>query len=223
MNARRTSTEGEDAFAAGMRVGFEHGYGLGLAQGGAEGPEIPTADLPTRDGPSRDELLARGYISLDRARPPALPARMWDATDWAKADLRDLPTTEHGRAHWRDAIESGRVPPGLAEAFHAREDAARTEEPGRDAGERAHLPGRGRDRSAGPAEPSGDAREGSTEISRAIAGTDRVLAEFRARVDLAPSAPALEEDARRREQLACWHAEDVATRGGHARTSEVGR
>lgn len=114
---------GEDAYEAGLRAGYAHGYDVGLAHGRTRAED----DLELEDaavaravrlgGPTRDELIARGRIPRDHTRPPALPVRLWDAADWAKADHRDLPTTEHGHAQWRDALAAGRVPSHLADAY----------------------------------------------------------------------------------------------------------
>ena len=107
-----------DAYEAGLRAGYAHGYDVGRAHGRAEA-EVDHVDLPPvrLAGPDRAELIARGHIPIDRTRPPALPVRLWDAADWAKADVRDLPTTEVGHEQWRDAIAAGRVPAELADAF----------------------------------------------------------------------------------------------------------
>ena len=112
---------GENAFTAGLRAGYAHGYDIGLAHGRAE-TDIEHIDLPSPrlGGPTRGELVARGYIPRNPDRPPALPVRLWSAEDFAKANARDLPTTEAGRAAWRDAVDAGRVPVELAEAFAAR-------------------------------------------------------------------------------------------------------
>jgi hypothetical protein len=118
-----------DAYEAGLRAGYAHGYEIGLEHARTRGEtdlDVAADDLPAAarlDGPNRDELIARGYIPVDHTRPPALPVRLWAAEDWAKADERDLPTTEHGRAQWRAAADAGRVPdrlaPGHADALAA--------------------------------------------------------------------------------------------------------
>ena len=107
-----------DAYEAGLRAGYAHGYEIGRAHGKAE-TDIAHVDVaaPRLGGPSREELIARGHIPRDLTRPPALPFRMWTAQEWAKAEARDLPTTEHGHAQWREALAAGRVPADLADAY----------------------------------------------------------------------------------------------------------
>jgi hypothetical protein len=122
-----------DAYEAGLRAGYGHGYDIGLAHGRAELDIESAADIPAPrlSGPDRAELRERGYIERDLGRPPALPVRLWTTEDWAKADLRDLPATEGGRAAWRDAIDAGVVPARLADAFategYARDPAEPTQ------------------------------------------------------------------------------------------------
>jgi hypothetical protein len=114
-------SRGQDAYEAGLRAGYAHGYDIGRAHARADleielarDAEIERARL---DGPDRAELIARGHIPIDHTRPPALPVRLWRAEDWAKADARDLPTTEYGHAQWQQALAAGRVPRHLAEAY----------------------------------------------------------------------------------------------------------
>lgn len=127
---RQPRTDGEAAaYEAGLRAGYDHGYDVGRAHVDHDrvDPIPEPVDLPParlERGPDRDELIARGYIPRDLTRPPSLPAGLWDATDWAKAETRDLPATDHGRAQWRAALDAGRVPPDLAQEFTARERAA---------------------------------------------------------------------------------------------------
>jgi hypothetical protein len=114
--------EHDDAlYAAAFRTGYDHGHAIGRDRGHAEA----VADLEAAwaraagglRGRGRDELLAHGHVPRDLTRPPALPARIWDAQEWARASSRDLPTTEHGRGHWRASVAAGRVPVELARAF----------------------------------------------------------------------------------------------------------
>lgn len=161
----------DQAYEAGLRAGYAHGYDIGLAHGRAhddrrerESEDGLERDAAGRrdvrlDGPTRDELIARGHIPTDHTRPPALPVRLWDAGDWAKADERDLPTTDIGHAHWRAAIAAGdRVPAPLAALYaEATGDATGTER---------------RDPTA----------ELADTITRTVADTDRTLAALRARM-----------------------------------------
>jgi hypothetical protein len=126
VNRERSSSDGPGgdvaAYEAGLRAGYAHGYEVGLAHGHAQIDVEPAAAMTSGarvrlDGPTRDELIARGHIPIDHTRPPALPVRLWQAEDWAKADHRDLPTTDDGRAGWRAAIAAGRVPEPLAAEF----------------------------------------------------------------------------------------------------------
>ena len=111
----------QDAYEAGLRAGYAHGYDIGRAHARAD-LEIELArdaeiTRARRDRPDRAELIARGHIPIDHTRPPALPVRLWQAEDWAKADARDLPTTEYGHAQWQQALAAGRVPQHLADAY----------------------------------------------------------------------------------------------------------
>ena len=201
-----------DAYEAGLRAGYAHGYDIGLEHGRRTEADLDqAADLlpPARiTGPDRAELIARGYIPIDPHRPPALPVRLWDATDWAKADTRDLPTTDHGRTQWAEAIAAGRVPADLAAAF-----AERHVEPA-PAADRAHEPtlAAGADRShdrapavaADRAEPA-PVGDRAAELSRDVDEAARVLAEVRARLE--PAAPAAGRGCR--TELAPWRGPDV--------------
>ena len=188
-----------DAYEAGLRAGYAHGYDVGLEHGRRTEADLDhAAELlpPARiTGPDRAELIARGYIPIDPHRPPALPVRLWDASDWAKADARDLPTTEHGRTQWAEAISAGRVPADLAAAYTEHRP-----EPALDA-----------DREPDPVEVAVDRAEAAPvadragELSRDVADAARVLAGLRARLE-----PAAQSAGRGcRTELAPWRGPDV--------------
>lgn len=166
------------AYEAGLRAGYAHGYDIGRAHGRAQAEadlEIVDAGAlpaPRLSGPTREELIARGNIPIDHTRPPALPARLWDAQDWAKAGRRDLPTTKAGHAQWQEAIAAGRVPTHLADAY---------------AGANPTNEGR-----AAVPRPAAELAE---DVARAVADTNRVLAALRTRLDPArpPEAPREEQ------------------------------
>jgi hypothetical protein len=196
-SAAQADLDAEDPFAAGLRAGYGHGYDIGLAHGRAGHLDAAEDVPPTRlGGPDRAELIDRGYLPVDHTRPPALPVRLWTADDWAKADERDLPTTETGRADWRAALDAGHVPAPLAAALTEHEDAP-IQARARIANAAHHAESRSAD-----------------EISAAVADTARQLAALREHLGAGGRAAEAELAAggsrERSDELARWYDEAFA-------------